>query len=1366
MSSHTSPGISFAALCEIFMSTGAPLHTAFRLKPTRAAKISEISEATAAAAIASEERVNFHIGNPVQETGLSSAYLRAITGLDIGDGKITEDDPDRFMQALEWTVADRPVFDLLQNLVRKSAPYLPRGGFSRAAPPPLVLQFSEWLQHQQEPLVYDTGKASERREIVLASGGRVEALRVFFHAISTYLATLPARVLLFHMDLPPHVRAFEMLQFESLPRDEHEAIGRIRSATGESPSCPVFIVLGAIVSEETRRALRQLSLEAPLFFLEVNDAPNHLSLGREARLIDRVVRFLSPAIFSPRLAGLSLVFLAGNAEFIALFETLHFQLKGTPSASEVELLTFLLNQPAVMQKPESESVRLEVEPPLEPSAFGLGAEQKLMARGATASRTVDAMLISHQRRLSSAVEELEVRAGRLLNISDTHIGGVATDRFSRYDSRELINDLVEHVDDEQWHADLQQALLAAFVRHHPEYDLRCCMAVSGSARTALGLLGFHCGITDVVIPDLSWTYEHCFPSARAVPLTPQLGLDVDALVAEVENHLRADPSWCDRGAVVLNNPHNATGRVFDIPAVRTLVRKLLDMGVFVIDDLSYQNVAPQRSLPEIPTLRQIADELVSAGYLTSSQARRLISVHSMSKTDCMAGARISVIEIRDAALRNRFSSVLSSLRPNTGALLLSYLFYRNSLEVTRAYWRLRNTLLCERMEALASALGNLPADRNPFMIHIDPPTGSMYPLLVIDKLPAGLSLDWVGSGLARQGIGMIPFTTFARTEKGFETARKAFRLTLGGTDPAAALQKKTRRVLIDLNHIIAEESAQYRRSSYKPVGVLAVPSSADAEWQTLEATLGDLVKRAAATIRTPLQEDLRDEQVRRQLMEEFLPSRFSVYRQRYFDRISIAEEHCARARDDGGKALALTLEREFYKDSLERRQRAFTQRLFDRTVHPTQMYSMRSEAAFDAILHAKIRGGEASQKQLSHVAANLVNEFLGMNVAITSSDEAEEIIIDLDAHIAAELCAEIEGAGLPPAFLSFWGDWDGSNRPSGQGHRLVGSVLIQNVRRMSRLLRMLVERDAAVRIPPELQNDMERLESRSQHFIELVNEITGLTHQLERRYRGILPFHAQAGTARRIGMSLHVASDPVTTLWHHNDRLERRMLELRRKRREALEYYAGLNKRLRKELHQLIPAVQRNIGDPSLVREAVLYRDLLQRFVITPRIQQNMVTAQDQFAIDTTVFNVTEINEIGAHYGNPGLVLALQVSMSTRPEALIALDRKFHARREHVLRDHNDLAVPPVWLIPLFEDVNAVRGLTGYLNKLWEHALQSRRLKQETGDRFAEMIAEVFIAGSDLSQNVGQAAGRVCTGRRSSISCTGLRSVGSPVAYG
>ena len=39
-----------------------------------------------------------------------------------------------------------------------------------------------------------------------------------------------------------------------------------------------------------------------------------------------------------------------------------------------------------------------------------------------------------------------------------------------------------------------------------------------AARTALALLGFHCGIREVIIPDLSWTYEHCFPEVTAVPL--------------------------------------------------------------------------------------------------------------------------------------------------------------------------------------------------------------------------------------------------------------------------------------------------------------------------------------------------------------------------------------------------------------------------------------------------------------------------------------------------------------------------------------------------------------------------------------------------------------------------------------------------------------------------------------------------------------------------------------------------------------------------------------------------------------------------------------------------------------------------------
>ena len=105
------------------------------------------------------------------------------------------------------------------------------------------------------------------------------------------------------------------------------------------------------------------------------------------------------------------------------------------------------------------------------------------------------------------------------------------------------------------------------------------------------------------------------------------------------------------------------------------------------------------------------------------------------------------------------------------------------------------------------------------------------------------------------------------------------------------------------------------------------------------------------------------------------------------------------------------------------------------------------------------------------------------------------------------------------------------------------------------------------------------------------------------------------------------------------------------------------------------------------------------------------------------------------------MVAGLQVSMSSRPEGLIALERKMIARREQVLREHPDSDLPPVWLIPLFEDVASVSAIPRYLGKLWEYALQSRRSGQEPEHRFAEMVSEIFIAGSDLSQQIGQAAG-------------------------
>ena len=46
------------------------------------------------------------------------------------------------------------------------------------------------------------------------------------------------------------------------------------------------------------------------------------------------------------------------------------------------------------------------------------------------------------------------------------------------------------------------------------------------------------------------------------------------------------------------------------------------------------------------------------------EADRVITVHSMSKTDCLAGARMAVIEIRDQQLSQRFEALNSQIQPN------------------------------------------------------------------------------------------------------------------------------------------------------------------------------------------------------------------------------------------------------------------------------------------------------------------------------------------------------------------------------------------------------------------------------------------------------------------------------------------------------------------------------------------------------------------------------------------------------------------------------------------------------------------------------------------------------------------------------
>lgn len=1318
----------------------------FRLKQIRAARVSEISEATAAAPVAPEERVNFHIGNPLQDERLASLFLRIALGVDYRRQDLSA--LDDLLEHLDLPPEERPKLDFLTRVIQKSSPYAPRGGYHRKNPHPLVETFARWLENQPEPLRYNLNDPSGKREIILASGGIREALRVILVAISDYLQTTPARILTYRLALPPGYHAIPKLRLESLPDDEGAARSTIEAAFSAEAGTPTFLVIGAPLSEDSRRKLRHLSLRHPLFFIEANNAPNQHSLAREAKLVQRVIRLLTPAIFHPRLDSLSTVFVIGNADFLGVIENVHFSLKGTPSASEIELLHFLLEN-GLAKASRLPGIPLEPDWADAQDASPAGALTSLAVR---AGKRLDGLVQAKVQTANRVAASIEGKVEHVSRILQNRWDASQIDEFAEADSLTLLDELTANLHNPAWRERLQRSFLSVFTRHQPQYHPEACLVTSGSSRTALGLLGFHCGLTDVVFPDLSWSYEQCFPNTYAVPLTDDLALDVDAIIAKLADLCHADPAWPERGAIAINNPHNATGRIFAEEDIRRLMTWCLERGIYVVDDLAYQNVAPLDSLPLIKTARQVADDLARDGLIDERQTERVISVHSMSKTDCLAGARLSVVEIRPAELRERFRALNDLIEPNLAAIFIVYLFYRGPLEAARAYWRLRNAIFKERTEALLSAATNLPAERNPFGLTILPPTGSMYPLLQVKRLPNGLSLDWLASALARRGIGLLPLASFARTEAGFDTGRSTFRLTLGGIDRAETMRHKARRLLIDLNRLIEEEDARYNRKELK-FALTPSPSPfgrggrgeglSESAWASLAAQITRHFEKPASLKPLSGLPVVDSARLRAEFLGQYLPERLDLFGQRLRERALISDELMRKAAADG-EWLAARLAGEFMKDSLARRQQAFQRRTYDRTVHPTQRYSLQAEMVIDSIQRALMTGQPPTPGLVEKAADELLREFLGQNVSINSELEAAEILVDFEALTASEDYAELfthDSQTRLPTFLSFWSDWDGSNRPSGQGHRLAAAAVMENVRRMAAILDLLRRADPRIPIAPDLLAELERLPEKGTRFTQLLNEITQLTHQLEQRYRGFLPYSLNASPLERLAARLRLRRDPAEVLWQHNDRYEQKMRELRAQRRAMLETWFALNKQLRKQLHTLIPEVLANRASEPLLRAVVGYHDILQRFVITPRIHQGMITSREQFAIETTAFNMQEINAIAGKYGNPGLTLALQISMSTRPEALVALDRKMSAQFERFRREYPESDLPNIWLIPLFEDIEAVTGIPDYLDKIWDYATQSRHTDQTPQNRLSEVLAEVFIAGSDLSQQISQANG-------------------------
>ncbi len=1335
----------------------------FALRQIPPSKVAEISKATAEASCPAEERINLHIGNPVQDPRLDELFCRLIfnDSLPYFNDKNWPEAKNSILNNIK-----KPLFkqyaELLFDTVEKSNPYMPQGGYNPKKPGTLIRQIQAWLTSgQTETLDYSIGEADIAPEIAIISGGRTETLKLLLQVIEENLKSPFKNIISLEKSLPvAALRAFHGSVF-LVSGDEKDLIDQIKQHVDKSTHHIGFIIIHRIYTKTFRRHLAAYATHQNLMLIEANDAPNADSLARSPGMAQRLLRIITPQAIDKRLTHSALSFVLGNSKYIAAINLLHFLKKGTPSAPEIKLLSFFLNEKGALNQlfwkqiqPQNTKPNFAVVAHQTFSFPPIGSDERL-----TVLHSIPPIINKLEdtaQKLTTRIEEL-VRAKQSLLVNKFRIlhKNSLVDPLSGKTVWDIITDFFENLENSSYLPMLEQAFLAQFLKIHPEFDENHTIPFSGSARGALSLLVESWGLTEVIVPDLSWTVGDAFPKVTPVPLNADLTINAQNLIQRIEEILNENPDWNQSGCVVLNNPHNATGKITPELEIREILTFCLSNQIRVLDDLSYSNVivanvAMRQKMSPIKNCRQIAGELIAEGKLPGDAIRWLVTIRSISKTDCKAGSRLCVIEIPDAGLRHKFQTFASSIEPNRMALLISYLFYRNPPDKIEQFYAFRDQIQWERMQTLLEGLRLIPSADNVFGIEFIPPQGAMYPHLIIHQLPENVKIEELSTRLAARGIGLVPLTTFARTRLSYQYASRTFRLTLGGLISIPLLKLQVNRLVRELTTEIQRNAYDY--TFYAPPGkgiatfvenqvainlyVKSCESQFQKIWEEIEKKINDSPNSKLHRWRDRHSEVSR---LKSDFLHQYLPERQKIALIRLKEAATLTGlliENLGQSQfqDYVFKKFQVEITPEIEST----RRLKFQNRLFDRTVHPTQNYSIEVDLQINDLITRILNQQKITSEPIDKLFEALFAEFFAENIAINSAQEADELILDLEMIYRIEDYADYFWGTDLELILSLWGDWDGSRRPSGQGHTLVAGALIHNVRQLTALVQYLDSKGLLNDLPREILFEIDEIEKKINKFKQILRKITSLTTRLEEHYRKHLENAQPPGWLVQKMRKIGLARDPVKVMWKHNDRNERRMRSYRHERSNEILRFFRINYELSRLLASVLPIIGQYRHDKVLLKQLASYKNPLKRFYLTPRIHQKIITAKDSFAIDTTVYNLVEINRMGAAYGYPGLVLSLQVSMTNQAEAIIAVDKKIRTEWERVRREEPSITPIPIRIVPLFEEIEILQEIETFLDKIWEYADESKLLGQSAPDRFCEIIGEFFIAGSDLSQQVGQ----------------------------
>ena len=100
---------------------------------------------------------------------------------------------------------------------------------------------------------------------------------------------------------------------------------------------------------------------------------------------------------------------------------------------------------------------------------------------------------------------------------------------------------------------------------------------------------------------------------------------------------------------------------------------------------------PEDSINGPKTLRQLTNQLVNSGYILKEKSNKLITVHSLSKTDCFAGARLAVIEIPNPELKEKFQAINSEIKSNRFYMIMNLETFSN-VRTSFKYLKIHNIL--------------------------------------------------------------------------------------------------------------------------------------------------------------------------------------------------------------------------------------------------------------------------------------------------------------------------------------------------------------------------------------------------------------------------------------------------------------------------------------------------------------------------------------------------------------------------------------------------------------------------------------------------------------------------------------------------